>query len=220
MLAMQYAFPLADDYDMAQIRRRVVEKGPLFDDYPGLVQKAFLCNDVTGQIPGQILGDRIGNEYAAFYLWESDKAAKDFILSDAFKAVSVAFGRPRVQSWQVIAQHSRGGGAPRFAVQESETLNGAADVGLIALAERQAVAPAFQQPGLHSYVAALDLYRWELVRFSLWREARDAAAARNGNSRSYEVLHLSAPGTIAGEATPAARPGRLAGLSQAHAASL
>ena len=213
MLAMQYVFPLADDFDMAQIRQRVAEKGPLFDDYPGLVQKAFLCNDVTEQASREVLGERIGNEYATFYLWESVKAARDFLLSDAFKAVSEAFGRPRVQSWQVIAQHSRGGGRPHFAVQESETLNRAADIGLIALAERQALAPAFQNPGLHSYAVALDPYRWELVRFSLWREARDAAAARTGNSRSYEVLHLAVPGTASSEV--AAEIGHLADARQA-----
>ena len=190
MLAMQYSFPLADDFDMTQIRRRVAQKGPLFDRYPGLLQKAFLCNDVTGQI----LGDRIGNEYGAFYLWDSAAAARDFLVSDAFKAVSEAFGRPRVQSWQVLGQHSRGGSAPRFAVQGFESLNCAADVGLIALAERQAVAPAFQQPGRHSIVVAFDPYRWELTHFTLWREARDAQAARNGNSQSFEVLHLSEPG--------------------------
>lgn len=193
MLAMQYVFPLADDVDMAQVRRRVAEKGPPFDDYPGLVQKAFLCNDVAGRTPSEILGDRIGNEYAAFYLWESDEAAKDFVLGDAFKAVSAAFGRPRIQSWHVIARHGRGGGLPRFAVQETETLNAAADPGAIALAERRAVARAFRSPGLQSSVAALDPYRWELVRFTLWREARDAVSARTGNSRSYEVLYLAGP---------------------------
>lgn len=200
MLAMQYVFPLADDFDMGQIRQRVADKGPLFDDYPGLVQKAFLCSDVAGQSPGEILGERIGNEYATFYLWESVEAARNFVLGDAFKAVCATFGRPRIQSWQVLAQHSRDGSTPRFAVQESETLNGVADLGLIALAERQAVAPAFQNPGLHSYVVALDPYRWELVRFTLWREAHDAAAARIGNSRSYEVLHLAAPGGTPGSA--------------------
>ena len=224
MLAMQYVFPLADDFDMAQIRQRVAEKGPLFDDYPGLVQKAFLCNDVAGQMPRQgpqeILGDRIGNEYAAFYLWESDEAARDFLLSDAFKAVSAAFGRPRVHSWQVIARYNRGGGLPRFAVQETETLNAAADLGQVALAERQAVAPAFQNPGLQSYAVALDPYRWELLRFSLWREARDAAAARNGNSRSYEVLYLATSGTASADRTAAAHAHRVAPPGAARPALL
>lgn len=187
MLAMQYVFPLADDYDMTQIRHRVEEKGPLFDDYPGLVQKAFLCNDVKGSI----LGDEVGNSYATFYLWDSADAARDFLLGDAFRAVSQAFGRPRVQTWQVIGHRSRGGGAPAFAVQESESLSREADPGLTAARERAALDDAMRRPGLQSVSVAIDPHRWELVRFSLWREARDAERALNGNSRGWEVLYLA-----------------------------
>ncbi|MGF1609561.1 MAG: DUF4865 family protein [Kiloniellales bacterium] len=193
MLAMQYVFPLADDFDMAQVRRRVAEKGPLFDDYPGLVQKAFLCNDVKGSI----LGDEVGNSYATFYLWESADAARAFLLGDAFRAVSQAFGRPRVQSWQVIGHRSCGGAAPAFAVQETESLGREADPGAIATRERAALGEALRPgrpgPGLHSISVAFDPYRWELVRFSLWREARDAERALNGNSRGWELLYLAGP---------------------------
>jgi hypothetical protein len=192
MLAMQYAFAFADDFDMRQIRQRVAEKGPLFDDYPGLVQKAFLVNDVKIRI----LGDEIGNSYAAFYLWESDAAARDFLLGDAFQAVAGAFGRPRVRLWQVLAFEGQGSIAPHFAVQASEGLADSADVGLVAARERRLLAAGAERPGLQSAVVALDPYRWELLRFSLWRDAADAEDARNGNSRGCEVLHLSAPGAV------------------------
>jgi len=208
MLAMQYVFPLADDFNMTQIRRRVAEKGPLFDDYPGLVQKAFLCNDVKGSI----LGEEVGNSYATFYLWDSADAARAFLLGDAFRSVTQAFGRPRVQTWQVIGHRSRGGAAPGFAVQETASLSHEADPAMTATRERTALEEALRRPGLQSISVAFDPYRWELVRFSLWREARDAARALNGNSRGWEVLHLATP--------LAQRPRAVGELDRVHAAFL
>ena len=42
MIAMQYRFALPTDYDMGIVRRRIVEKGPLLDDFPNLKFKAYL----------------------------------------------------------------------------------------------------------------------------------------------------------------------------------
>src|SRR5271165_2720611 len=42
MIAMQYSFTLPADYDMSVIDRRIADKGPLLDGFPGLQFKAYL----------------------------------------------------------------------------------------------------------------------------------------------------------------------------------
>ena len=42
MIAMQYRFTLPADYDMSIIERRIRDKGPLLDRFPGLGFKAYL----------------------------------------------------------------------------------------------------------------------------------------------------------------------------------
>jgi len=73
MIAMEYAFAFPDDFDMAAIRRRVADKGRLFDTYPGLLRKAFLARDRRAD--SQAEPAEAGNSYATFYLWSSAKAA-------------------------------------------------------------------------------------------------------------------------------------------------
>ena len=189
MLAMQYSFEFPDEFDMASLRRRVEDKGPLFDDYPGLAQKAFMINEGEAEV----LGDRIGNEYATFYLWEDDAAARAFLESEAFAAVTEAFGRPRVRLWQVLSFKRTGGLRPRLAVQESMPIQAGERLADIRRQEEQTGNDWLNSRGFHSQIVGLDPHRWELVRFSLWADLRAAALPLSGEARTFEVLHLSAP---------------------------
>lgn len=189
MLAMQYSFDFPDEFDMSTIRRRVEDKGVVFDDYPGLVQKAFMINE--GQ--AEILGDRVGNEYSTFYLWEDDSAARAFLESDAFAAVTEAFGRPRVRLWQALSLKRTGGLQPRLAVQETIPIQPGERLVDIRRLEEQTGNGWLNRRGFHSQIVGLDSHRWELVRFSLWADLRSAALPLSGEARTFEVLHLSAP---------------------------
>ena len=67
--------------------------GDGFDGVPGLYCKAFLIAERA----------RHGsNRYAPFYLWRDGAAMTDFLLSAAFRAVGLKFGRPMVRSWDEI----------------------------------------------------------------------------------------------------------------------
>jgi Domain of unknown function (DUF4865) len=45
MIIKQYVVTLPADYDMGIIRKRVAEKGPSFDTFPGLGMKVFLIRE-------------------------------------------------------------------------------------------------------------------------------------------------------------------------------
>jgi hypothetical protein len=83
MLAMHYAIPLKGSDQVAAIRARAAERGPGFDDMPGLGVKLFLV-DPTNPC------------YATFYLWRRAEAALGFLEGPFFKALCETFGRPEV----------------------------------------------------------------------------------------------------------------------------
>ena len=84
MLAMHYAIPLTGAIDVATVRARANERGPLFDGMEGLRAKLFLVDPV---VPC----------YATFYLWSNPDAALGFLEGDFFAALCGAFGRPQVK---------------------------------------------------------------------------------------------------------------------------
>lgn len=83
MLAMHYKILLADAQDVARVRARAAERGPMFDGMPGLAHKLFLV-------------DPVDPCYATFYLWREPDAALRFLKGPFFAALSDTFGRPEV----------------------------------------------------------------------------------------------------------------------------
>lgn len=84
MLAMHYAIQLKDPGQVAAVRARAAERGPLFDGMPGLGCKLFLV-------------DAVDPCYATFYLWREPDAALGFLQGPFFQALSDTFGRPEVK---------------------------------------------------------------------------------------------------------------------------
>lgn len=182
MIAMQYSISLPNDFGTQQIRARVQARYGLFDKLPGLAHKSYLfCS-----------ADRL---YAPFYIWRSHDAAREFLLSETFQDVSDTFRRPRVRMWNVFSYDVFDPAmTPTFAVREVDAVPAEQRLAALAKAERSAHEALRGRAGLHSHAVALDADRWELVRYSLWR---DEAAAR-GNSigdtvQTYDVMHLSTP---------------------------
>jgi len=88
MFALQYDFSLPADYEMQRVRDRIAAKGSVFDNFPGLVFKAFALTDRAHGAPR--------NLYAPFYVWADPNAAADFLRGPLFAAVADAFGTPRL----------------------------------------------------------------------------------------------------------------------------
>ncbi|SEI05207.1 protein of unknown function [Rhizobium tibeticum] len=94
MMAMQYSFRLPADYDMSIIDRRIRDKGPMLDGFPGLGFKAYLCAR-KGEFGS------CENLYAPFYLWQQPQGASDFLTGPGFERVTQSFGWPHVKTWIV-----------------------------------------------------------------------------------------------------------------------
>lgn len=179
MFAMQYGF---DVPDAEPVRQRVREIGSRFDQLPGLYLKAFLVADAN---------DDAAARYTPFYLWDELDGMRDFLLSDAFRAVVAKYGRPVVQRWNKVAffQGPAVAQTPTFALQQFIDIP--EDVDLAQLCELQAtdIEAMTVEHGLHSIFLGLDTNNWQLVKVSLWREQ---PLVTNGG-RLFEVAHLSAP---------------------------
>jgi hypothetical protein len=83
MLAMHYRIALAGSDGVASVRRRITERGPLFDGMDGLAHKFFLI-------------DALQPTYATFYLWRDEAAARRFLQGPFFADLVAHFGRPKV----------------------------------------------------------------------------------------------------------------------------
>ncbi len=188
MILMQYRFELPADYDMDIIRRRVRDKGHLFDHVVGLNAKAFLCtarDDVA-------TGSKV-NVYAPFYVWQTPSAMMDFLCGDKFAGVTNSFGWPGVQSWLACQTVAQGNFVQaQYATQTVDVID--AFVSLSALREEELVAAnTALQRGAMLAVSGIDPKTWQRVRFCLWPDAaalNDTAALPH--TTTYNVLHTSA----------------------------
>lgn len=181
MLAMQYTIELPQNFPASRIHARVSERSRLFDSLPGLVHKSFLFNEED-------------NIYAPFYIWENDNVAKEFLLDDLFKGVISSFSRPRVRSWNVISASysSSKDFAPTFAIREADIIPVEESLQKIAAAEKaKQEAMLAKNNGLYFHAVALDAERWEIIRFSLWRDKSAATKPDADCVQSYDVLHVN-----------------------------
>jgi len=181
MLAMQYSIQLPENYDSAKIRERVNARKPLFDDHDGLVHKSFLYNEAD-------------NLYAPFYVWKDVIEAQKFLLDDLFKGVVETFSRCRVRTWFVVdmAYGSRTL-QPGFARREVDIIPPEDKLDTFLQYEKDLQSEFLKDPNLYMHIAAFDAERWEVLRFSLWKDAGAAARPTGDSYIDYEVLHVSEP---------------------------
>ena len=165
MIAMQYVFTLPADYDMGRIVDRVATKGPSFDDFPGLLFKAFLMSEAGRDGAG-------ANRYAPFYVWRTPDALRDFLGSPGFAALIASFGRPQVRTWLPLKVAAPAGPIRTLDLIEQAVPEGTDIAALIA-----------QDHG--GDVVGLDPTGWRLLRVRF--DAVDAPSNR------FRVLHLSQP---------------------------
>jgi heme-degrading monooxygenase HmoA len=187
MIAMQYGFVLPGDYDMAVVRERIATKGPLLDELPGLVFKAYLHASAPEKT------------YAPFYLWRDEEAMHGFLNSPAFAGVARAFGWPSVKTWTPWqATMADGIREARFATRSSAVIAPYAALAELRLQE-EAYAQQALALGALAVVIGFEPVTWTIARLLLWRdavagEAMSDALHGGADLKRYDVGHLSAPG--------------------------
>jgi hypothetical protein len=181
MLAMQYSIQLPPNYDAAHIRERVNSRSKLFDAHGGLVHKSFLYNDQE-------------KLYAPFYVWKDVMEARDFLLDDLFHGVIETFSRHRVRSWYVTnMQYGNRDVKPSFAHRETDVIAPEERLDRYLANEQEMQAELLKDPNLYMHLIALDADRWEILRFSLWKDKQSAVKPHSDTFMDYEVLHVSEP---------------------------
>jgi heme-degrading monooxygenase HmoA len=177
MLAMQYSIELPIGYDTGLIRSRVEGRARLFKGLPGLVHKSYLLSDT----------DKI---YAPFYIWSDMAEARRFLFDDLFRGVTKTFRRPRVRTWMVLdSVYGNKDFTPSFAIRETDRIAPEDDLEERFLQEKREQDEQAGNEHLHFHAVALDAERWELVRYSLWRDEAHAVMPAADCIQTYEVLH-------------------------------
>ncbi|WP_335979938.1 DUF4865 family protein [Streptomyces sp. CA2R106] len=185
MHGMNYRIVLPADYDMGVIRRRVETRGHLLDAFPGLGLKAYLIRE-RGTDGSPV------NEYAPFYLWNTAHGMNSFLCGPGFRGLVADFGRPAVEHWTGLA-FARGPAAaevPAAATRAARPLRADEPLEEVAARASAQLREDAARPGVHCAALLLDPRHWELLHFTLWR---DAAPEEPGAER-FQVLHLSRPG--------------------------
>lgn len=178
MILTRYRHPLPADYDMGRIRSRIAARGPLWDDAPGLVFKAFTLEDRARGASA--------NAYASLYLWRASSAAANFFAGPAFESVIETFGRPRTEVWLPFALSAGPAAGARSLAIAERSLPPRADLAAERRAEIEQGAALATEPDVLAVVSGLDLTSWSLVRFVLRAEAPAPGIP--------EIAHLAAPG--------------------------
>ena len=181
MLAMQYTIQLPQGFSAEDIRERVNARRSLFDAHKGLLHKSFIYND----------DEKL---YAPFYVWKNVGEARDFLFDDLFKGVIDAFSRHRVRSWYVVnIIHGNRALTPTYALREVDSIAPEEKLANHLADEKAAQAALLSNPNLYMHLVALDAERWEVLRFSLWKDKESAEKPASDAYTPFEVLHVSEP---------------------------
>lgn len=181
MLALQYSIHLSHDTDDKIIEDRVSARAPIFEDLQGLVHKAFLYN-------------REDKLYAPFYVWENLSGVRDFLFDELFQGFVSEFRRPRTRSWIVL--HQSGGQLqmpPSFARCESDLVPSEETLEELIENEKVNHENTLKNPDLYYHLTALNPDRWEVMRYSLWKDSSSAPRPESDCVQNFEVLHLNEP---------------------------
>ena len=181
MLAMQYSFTLPADYDMDVIRRRVTDKGPAINGFPGLGFKAFLYARRGDHGPE--------NLYAPFYLWDNNDSMNRLLSGPVFTGVSEAFGWPSVKTWSVLhAEKTAAFRQAKYFTREIVPIAPYTALAQLQSAETELAQAAVTGKGALTAVAAFEPTTWTLVRARLWN---DRPAQLPSGGQLYVVGYLA-----------------------------
>ncbi len=178
---MQYSIPLPSNYDAARVRERVDQRRCLFDDHSGLLHKSFIYS-ATDHL------------YAPFYVWRDVEQARLFLLDDLFKGVVDAFSRHRVRSWFVLAMgYGNRDARPEYACREVDVIPVGECLQRFTRVEQETHRHLLSNPMCYMHLVALDAERWEVMRYSLWKNEAHAEPPGTDCYQLYNVLHVSEP---------------------------
>jgi Domain of unknown function (DUF4865) len=182
MIIAHYAHRLPTDYNLGIIRDRAVQRGPVWDDVPGLYFKGFLLRE-RGHFGA------IASEYSSLYLWQSDEALRDALLAGRYKIVTDSFGRAAIETTFALDARRGAGRDARFAYRQDQAIPVDADLTAAFAAEIERNREIAKQPGMVAAAVGVDPKNWTFTRVLLSENDPSGAAGE----QAYQILHLSRP---------------------------
>ena len=182
MIIAHYAHRLPADYDLGIIRKRAKERGPFWDALAELHFKGFLLRE-RGHLGA------IANEYSSLYLWRTDAAFRDFLVTGRTKSVTDSFGRPQIETRFALDARRGAGRLARFATREDLTIPQDADLTAAFAAEVARNREVAEQSGVVAAAVGLDARNWTFMRILLLENE----PSRRVGVDAYEILHLARP---------------------------
>jgi hypothetical protein len=177
-ILMQYQTPLADQADLAAIRKRVTDLAEIYDRYPGLYFKLMAINSTSSASV---------NEYTSIYLWRDAQSMARFLSGDNFHSYINAFARPPVRWWlpQSVTGDIESLSKAQFALRQIIGVPRTAKVGTFVsdwLGREKSEGALFQ-------IVAIDPASWDLVTLSAWEHE----PAPRWKADLFSLVHRSLP---------------------------
>jgi Domain of unknown function (DUF4865) len=179
MIIAHYAHRLPADYDLGIIRDRAVARGPFWEDVPGLHFKGFLLRE-RGRYGA------IANEYSSLYLWQTDEALRDALLSGRYKTVTDSFGRAAIETRLALDARRGAGRDAKFAYRQDLAIPLDADLNAAFAAEIERNREIAKRPGTVAATVGVDPLNWTFTRILLSENAPDGAEGE----QAYQILYL------------------------------
>jgi len=182
MIIAHYAHRLPAEYDLGIIRDRAVQRGPLWDDVPGLHFKGFLLRE-RGRFGA------IANEYSSLYLWQTDEALRDALLAGRYKTVTDSFGRAAIKTRFALDARRGAGRDAKFAFRQDQAIPLDADLNAALATEIARNREIAKRPGTVAAAVGVDPQNWAFTRILLSENAPSGAEAE----QAYQILYLARP---------------------------
>lgn len=188
MIMAHYEHRLPTGYDMSSIRRRAVERGPLWNAMPGLNFKAFTLRE-AGRFGATT------NSYSSFYLWKEERAFSDWLVQGGYQVVIDAFGRAEIETLVALEIYQGPAAKVSFLYREDVVIPPDADLIASIAFETERARTHAARPDIVAAVAGLDVKQWKFVRIAL--SAEDPNDVRKGITHQIGFLARPMPATTA-----------------------
>ncbi len=182
MIIVHYAHRLPADYDLAAIRRRLKERGAVWDGVPELYFKAFLLRE-AGRFGA------IANGFASLYLWQHDKPFRDWLVRGGYKIVTDIIGRAEIETLFALDAFRGKGSEARFLYRDDISIPLDDDLTAAFAKEIELARERSTQPDVISAVVGLDTRNWKFVRILL----SEAEPDTRERGVAHQIAHLSRP---------------------------
>jgi hypothetical protein len=154
----------------------------VWDAVPDLYFKAFLLRE-AGHF------NAIASSFSSLYLWQHDKAFRDWLVRGGYKIVTDRYGRAGIETFFALDAFGGKGGEARFLYRDDTGIPPDADLTAAFAQEIESARERAAQPGVVAAIAGLDPLNWRFVRVMLHEEEPRVGEA----GIAYQIVHLSQP---------------------------